>query len=400
MAQVGNSAEERLRIVQQQLQLLSDLTQAGIWWRDAKSNELVLSDTCSKLFGFAAGTALSYDNFLHALHPDDRQRVDEALTLALQNGTSYYSEFRVVWPDGSIHWLVTKADIERDATGAPVRMQGVSIDSTERKAMETQLLQLTADAFRASELQTKLAALRKEMLAREKMANKELEAFSYSAAHDLRAPLMVIEGFASLLLEEWADRLDDAARSKLNIIISNVNRMRQLIVDLLALSKVERQELQIKDTAIGDLVTEIFQELSNLCPERKIDFRVGPLPNAQADEGLLRQVLTNFLSNAIKFTRGKDPACIEVGSKQEGSECVYFVKDNGAGFDMHNAQKLFFAFQRLHTQDQFEGTGIGLTIVKRIIARHGGRVWVESKVDEGTTFYFTLSPGEEENNEK
>ncbi|HVW20606.1 MAG TPA: ATP-binding protein [Opitutaceae bacterium] len=221
-------------------------------------------------------------------------------------------------------------------------------------------------------------------------ANKELEAFSYSVSHDLRAPLRHIDGFANLLLTGHAAALPPDAQRLLNQVIASSRRMGQLIDDLLRLSKSSRQPLNLQPVPLGALVEEVLAELRRDAGERRIEVRLGPLPECMVDRALLRQVFVNLLSNAFKFTRQRETAVIEVDVRPEGSELVCRVKDNGAGFDPRYAERLFGVFQRLHRAEQFEGTGVGLSIVQRIIHRHGGRIWAESALDAGAAFYFTL----------
>jgi two-component system sensor kinase len=221
-------------------------------------------------------------------------------------------------------------------------------------------------------------------------SNKELEAFSYSVSHDLRAPLRAIDGFSRVLLEDYIDKLDDEGKRYLNIIGSNTKKMGQLIDDLLLFSRLGRQEIRRSDINMEKLVKTVFEELKLAVPERKLQFTINALIPAQGDQAMIRQVFVNLLSNAVKFTRPKETAVIEVDGRSEGDENIYAIRDNGVGFDMKYVNKLFGVFQRLHSSEEFEGTGVGLAIVQRIIHRHGGRVWGEGKVGEGATFYFSL----------
>jgi light-regulated signal transduction histidine kinase (bacteriophytochrome) len=220
--------------------------------------------------------------------------------------------------------------------------------------------------------------------------NRELEAFSYSVSHDLRAPLRAINGFSWIMLEEYSDQLDDEGKRYLNLIKENTQRMALLIDGILSLSRLGRLEMKVTEMDMGELATGVVKELKTFSPERACQFRLSPLPPARGDRMMIHQVLVNLLSNAVKFTRLKKAPVIEVGGWSEEHENTYYVKDNGSGFDMRYADKLFGTFQRLHRQEEFEGTGIGLAIVQRIIQRHGGRVWAEGKVNEGAAFYFTL----------
>lgn len=220
----------------------------------------------------------------------------------------------------------------------------------------------------------------------------ELEAFSYSVAHDLRAPLRAIAGFSKVLLEEHAADLDAEGQRVLRIIADNTKNMGHLIDDLLSLSRLGRQEMKLQNIDMRELAESVFAELESGNPARKIELSIAALPPARGDRGMIRQVLVNLFSNALKFTEPREIARIEVGCRPEGGENAYYVKDNGVGFDASYAEKMFRVFQRLHRADEFEGTGIGLAIVQSIIRRHGGRVWAEGKLDEGATLWFTLIP--------
>jgi signal transduction histidine kinase len=226
--------------------------------------------------------------------------------------------------------------------------------------------------------------------ARLEAANGELEAFSYSVSHELRAPLLVINGFARILVEDHAAQLQPEARRLLENVIAGGERMERLIADLLEFSRLSRQPLTKRAVDMVELVQVVLDELRAQQPERNVEVRVGTLPTAMGDPALLKQVFVNLLSNAFKFTRTSVQASVEVGYRQEAGTTIYFVRDNGVGFDMDNAKKLFGVFQRLHGIGKFEGTGIGLSIVQRIVQRHGGRVWAEANVDHGALFQFTV----------
>jgi len=221
-------------------------------------------------------------------------------------------------------------------------------------------------------------------------ANRELEAFSYSVSHDLRAPLRAIDGFSQILVEECAGQLDETARGYLNRILSANQHMAELIDDMLKLSRVSRSEFQVHEVDLSQLARELEAGLRAGEPARQVEVLIPETLKVQADVNLMRIALDNLLQNAWKFTRKAEAPRIEVGCREEAGRPVYFVRDNGAGFDMAYADKLFGAFQRLHTEREFEGTGIGLAIVLRIIRRHGGSIWAEGAVRQGATFYFTL----------
>jgi two-component system sensor kinase len=221
-------------------------------------------------------------------------------------------------------------------------------------------------------------------------ANKELEAFAYSVSHDLRVPLRAIDGFSRILVEDYQDDLDDEGKRLIGIIRENTKKMGQLIDDILHLSRAGRQEMNITQIDMASLFKNTFDELKRTHEDRNIELELETIPPAYGDRTLLQQVISNLIANSIKFTTPRDPAIIEVGSKKGDKENIYYVKDNGVGFDMKYSSKLFGLFQRLHGQNEFEGTGVGLSIVQRIIRRHGGDVWGEGKVDQGATIYFSL----------
>jgi light-regulated signal transduction histidine kinase (bacteriophytochrome) len=251
-------------------------------------------------------------------------------------------------------------------------------------AMRTRLEQMEAEVFRSSQ-QVQAANRRLET------ANKELESFSYSVSHDLRAPLRHINGFADLLVAHSGAHLDATGRRYLEKICVGAARMGVLIDELLTFSKMGRTELRSSRVSLRSIVDAVIAESSELAGGRSIEWRVGALPEVEADPALLRQVFVNLVGNAVKYTGTRPHAVIEIGTIESGAdEFVVFVRDNGVGFDMRYVDKLFGVFQRLHRADEFEGTGIGLANVRRIVERHGGRTWAEGGVDRGAIFYFSL----------
>lgn len=282
----------------------------------------------------------------------------------------------VVWPDGKETWVSTTKVPLRNSDGETIGIFGISRDITERKKAEQYIRQLNADLEKqAAQLQA---------------ANKELEAFSYSVSHDLRAPLRAIDGYTRILVEDYEAKFDEEGKRICGIISAEARRMGQLIDDLLSFSRLGRKQMYTSRIDMRSMVESAFEELIKEEDRERIDLRIGKLPPVKGDSSLIRQVWVNLLSNAIKFSSKKERAVIEVGSKQTPEENIYFVRDNGAGFDMEYANKLFGVFQRLHGESEFEGTGVGLAIVQRIIRRHGGQVWAEGEVDRGATFYFAL----------
>jgi light-regulated signal transduction histidine kinase (bacteriophytochrome) len=223
-----------------------------------------------------------------------------------------------------------------------------------------------------------------------KIANRELEAFSYSVSHDLRAPLRAVAVFTQALLSEHATGLNDEGRRLLQNVNAGAAHMDRLITDLLRLSQLNRQPLHKQPTRFGEVAQRVIDSMQHERAGRDIEFVIADFPTWQVDAGLMQQVFVNLISNAVKFTRERAKARIEIGYRMDGTSLVCFVKDNGVGFSMKYMNKLFGVFQRLHSADQFEGTGVGLSIVRRIIERHGGKVWVDGEQDHGATFYFSL----------
>jgi len=256
---------------------------------------------------------------------------------------------------------------------------------------QTRIYQTANEALQAEIRERKQAEkLLEERTIQLEAANKELESFCYSVSHDLRNPLRAIDGYSRTILKNQGDKFDEDTRSRFNRIRRNTQMMGELIDDLLSFSRLGRAEINMSDLDMEDLVCEVWKELQVINPNRQLNLTNNNVPPGRGDRTLIKQVYANLLSNAVKFTKNVKDAYIEAGGYSEGNENVYYVKDNGVGFDMNYYDKLFGVFQRLHSDDDFEGTGIGLAIVQRIIQRHEGRVWAEGKVNQGAVFYFSL----------
>jgi PAS domain S-box-containing protein len=292
----------------------------------------------------------------------------------------YAEEGWRVRKDGTLFWASVVITALRDESGQLRGFAKVTRDMTERREAEELLRGLN------EELEQRVA----ERTAQLEAANRELEAFSYSVSHDLRAPLRGIDGFSQALLEDYADRLDEHGLDYLRRVRAATQRMSRLIDDLLGLSRITRGELRRETVDLSGLARSVVEQLREAHPERRVEFHVAGGLTAQGDARLLRIALENLLANASKFSSKNAGAVIEFGVMRDDGGDVYFVRDNGAGFDMQYASKLFGAFQRLHDVREFEGTGIGLATVQRIVRRHGGRVWAEGEPGRGATFYFTL----------
>ncbi|HEX8964291.1 MAG TPA: ATP-binding protein, partial [Rhodocyclaceae bacterium] len=279
--------------------------------------------------------------------------------------------------DGQAVWVHISATPIIEA-GQYAGSFGMLTDITARKQAEDGIRRFN------QELEQRVA----QRTAQLEAANKELEAFSYSVSHDLRAPLRAIDGYSHILLEDYEGKLDDEGKRLLKSVRDSTGRMGQLIDDILEFSRTGRTQMAACAVDVAALAREVFEELAP--PGGKARCEIGALPRAMGDRAMLRQVLVNLIANALKFSRSREAPLIEVGGDGEGREARYWVKDNGVGFDPAHADKLFGVFQRLHRPSEFEGTGIGLAIVKRIVGRHGGRVWAEGKPGEGATIGFTL----------
>jgi light-regulated signal transduction histidine kinase (bacteriophytochrome) len=267
----------------------------------------------------------------------------------------------------------------------------------ERLQRQAEELELRV-AERTQELRTAHAELQAtnaelvQLAAELQAAIGELEAFSYSVSHDLRAPLRAIGGFSGILMNQHLDELSSEAQHYLRRVVENTQRMGELIDDLLTFSRLSRRPLQKQLVAPTTIARQVLAELETDYRDRSIEVSIPELPSCRADPHLLKQVFANLLDNALKYTSGRNPAVIQVGCRAAAGEQIYFVQDNGAGFDMRYKDKLFGVFQRLHRVEDFPGTGVGLATVQRIVQRHGGRIWAEAEVDHGASFFFTLEP--------
>lgn len=376
--QVHTQYEQRLKEERTLLRTVIDVLPVNIYVKNPALQFVLMNRSQAGLIGTPSPDAMigkrDADFFpaeMVARYARDEQAIFRTGTPLLER------EEPSITPDGRELVMLTNKMPVRDETGVVSMIVGVSQDITARKAAEKQIKQLHENA--------RLHAEQLEQI------NKELEAFSYTISHDLRAPLRAIDGFSRIVMNEYASDLPAEAQRYLERVRINAQRMGNLIDDLLQFARVSRQTLNMEKVEPGELVAQILDDELHVEREaRPVAIEIGELPACKADPLLLRQVYVNLLSNAFKFSSKRDQPRIEIGAKREDGGVIYFVRDNGTGFDDQYIDKLFGVFQRLHRQEDFDGTGAGLAIVQRVINRHGGRVWAESGIDRGATFYFTL----------
>jgi light-regulated signal transduction histidine kinase (bacteriophytochrome) len=313
------------------------------------------------------------------IYHEDAERVIRDIEYSAEHLTYFTCEFRVLIPGREIQWIYSKSTPERLRDGS-ITWYGFNTDITDRKKAEDEIRKLNQTLEERVE----------ERTSQLKEANRELEAFSYSVSHDLRSPLRHINGFSEILTKQYSDKLPEDARNLLNTITGSAKKMGTLIDDLLSFSRTGRAELRKSKLKMNQVIEDALVQLKPSITDRNIDWRISSLPVVNGDYNLLRMVWINLIDNAVKYTRTKEKAVIRIGFRDEKRETVFFIKDNGVGFDMKYAQKLFGVFQRLHSSSQFDGTGIGLANVQRIILRHGGRTWAEAKKNIGATIYFSI----------
>jgi PAS domain S-box-containing protein len=343
------------------------------------------NEGAERIYGYTPEEAIGKP--VSILMPPGREE-EMARNLALIREGRHISHFETPRrrKDGTEIYLSLTLSPVKDAAGNIIGVSAIERDVTELRRTEEELRQQHKHLEELVAARTAELSKANEGL---ESANKELEAFAYSVSHDLRVPLRAIDGFSRILLEDYSATLDAEGQRVLNVVRDSTVKMARLIDDILAFSRAGRGEMILTRIDMDELVHVVLGELEPVLAGRKLTFDIKPLASAQGDTAMIQRVWTNLIDNAVKFTAPKPDAVIEIGSTAGQEETIYYVKDNGAGFDMQYANKLFGVFQRLHG-GEFAGTGIGLAIVKRIVARHGGRVWAEGKVNEGATFYFTL----------
>lgn len=371
--------EEQLRSSERQLAEAQKIAHLGSWKRYLDSGKSYWSDEMYRLLGLEPGCAPpSQELFLSMVHPDDRPRIEALARDAVREKKSFSSYLcRIVRPDGTLRVLAGQGEILTDRTGAPM-MIGTALDVTEREMMAEEIGKLNATLeARAAELE---------------VANRELETFGYTVCHDLRSPLTNIQGYTQVLAELCRDQLDEQCQRYLEEICRGTERMNRMIETLLHFSLITRRNLAFSRVNLSDIVRQTAYDLQVADPDRQVTFQIEEDVLVRGDEELLRVVMANLLGNAWKYSGIRDVALIEFGTIERQGELTYFVKDNGAGFDPADAEELFVPFHRAAAAPDINGHGIGLATVKRIIDRHGGRIWAEGAPDRGATIYFTMPP--------
>ncbi len=390
-------AEQEFMAYHKLLDLVGEIGKIGGWDFDVATGEGTWTNEVAQIHELDPLDPTSRELGLTFYTPESKALVENAIANAIENGTPYNLDLELISASG-VHKLVRTIGLPLVVNGKVERMRGIFQDITELKQAEAEVRKLN------EELEQRVIERTNELV----IANQELEAFSYSVSHDLRAPLRAIDGFSKLLIDEYRDAVPPEMLRYLEMIRGNTHNMSQLIDDLLAFSRLGRQTLQRNNVDMVKLVQSVVDKVKMEVQGRDVEFVVKKMPDCHADDALLSQVYYNLISNAVKFTRMRNKAVIEIGYKKSiprlpnGSiysiaDC-YYVSDNGVGFDMRYYDKLFSVFQRLHKAEEYEGTGVGLAIVKRVIEKHGGLVWADSTPGSGSTFFFTI--GKEEPNDQ
>jgi PAS domain S-box-containing protein len=377
--------EDELRLSRERLAMAQKAGHCGTFDWDMQNNINYWSTEVEEVYGIAPGEfGGTYEDWEALVVPEDLVLAKKGIEESIRTG-EFAGEWRIRRRnDGEIRWITARAKLVFDDNGKPQRMLGLNMDVTERKRAEEEVRRLN------QELEQRVIQRTVQLEA----SNKELEAFTYSVSHDLRAPLRHISGFSKILTEEFGSNLPPAAQHHVQRIQEGTRRMGLLVDDLLNLARVGRRDLSFQTASLKSITNEVIADLVPECVDRQIEWKIGTLPFVECDPALMKQVFQNLLSNAVKFTRPRSQAVIEIGQKDEDGSAVVFVRDNGVGFNMKYCDKLFGVFQRLHRPEDFEGTGVGLATVQRIIQKHGGRIWAEAELDKGATFYFTLGTSE------
>jgi PAS domain S-box-containing protein len=374
LEQLVKERTAELKKSEEKFRTLADFTYDWEYWLDPERRMLYISPSCERITGFPPASFYKEPQFINTIiHPDDRQSFENHVGLyhvGNKHSESDEREFRIVDRNGGTKWIAHVCAPITGEGGAYLGRRVSNRDITERKVVEKELNR------RSVELEA---------------ANRELESFAYSVSHDLRAPLRTIDGFSQIIIDDYSGKLDEQGKNYLLRVKSATQRMGQLIDDILKLSRITRQELKREETDLSMMARKISAELSHNQPERQVEFVIKPGCVEDCDRQLIGIALENLIGNSWKYSSRHTSARIEFGTTEKDGKTVYFVRDDGAGFDPAYADKLFSPFQRLHAASEFEGNGIGLATIQRIVRKHGGSVWAEGQVEKGATFYFTLT---------
>ena len=356
-------AEELLRASEQRLKRSQEIAHLGSWELDLEKNELSWSDEVYRIFGLQPQQfEATYEAFLATVHPEDRKKVDDAYSGSVRDNIDTYEvEHRVVRPDGEIRYVHEKCEHQRDDSGRIIRSAGMVHDITDRKRAQEAL----------------------------ERSNQELEQFAYVASHDLQEPLRAIVGFLQLLQSRCGGQIDEAGRHFIERSVRAGHRMQTLIRELLTLSRVNTKGAMFASTDLNHLVKDVLDNLQSTLQEKNTDIICAGLPNLTVDAGQIQSHFQNLITNAVRYNESPK-AIVEIGCQEHDRLYHFFVKDNGIGIAPKFHQRIFMVFQRLHTDREYPGTGLGLALCKKIVERHSGTIWVESQPQRGSTFYFTL----------
>jgi PAS domain S-box-containing protein len=361
--------EEELKKKANSLDNAQRIANIGNWDWDIVKNELFWSDEIYRIFGLnSLEFGATYEAFVNTIHPDDRELVQISVDEALHDNKPYSIDHRIILPNGSIRIVHEQAEVNFDEAGKALKMVGTVQDITDRKKAEDELKATLKDL---------------------KRSNTELEQFAYIASHDLQEPLRMVASFTQLLQNRYQDKLDEDANDFINFAVDGATRMQNLINDLLIFSRVGTRGNPFKKIDMGAVLEGVIATFRQLIKETNATLTYNSLPMILADGSQMIELLQNLISNAIKF-RTEEPPRIHVSGEVKADKWIFSVIDNGIGIDSQYFDRIFIIFQRLHKKDEFGGTGIGLAICKKIVERHGGKIWVESELGKGSTFYFSI----------
>ena len=363
-------AEEALRESEARLKLALDAAHMGTWDSNFSTDRIIWSESVEPLFGLQGGEfSGTRDSFYEHIHPDDRDAVRQATQRAIEDDVDFDVEHRILHPDGTVRWMASRGRAFSDDAGNPIHMLGVVMDITERKLMQDALERRTDELARS---------------------NEELQQFAYVASHDLQEPLRMVSSYVQLLARRYKGKLDEDADDFIAYAVDGAQRMQGLIRDLLAYSRVGTRGNPFEPTDCEEVLSQTLERLRLAVEESGAGVTHDPLPTVVGDGGQLGQLFQNLIANALKF-RGEATPEVHISAEKVEDEWVFSVADNGIGIDPEFADRIFVIFQRLHGKEEYPGTGIGLSVCKRIVERHGGRIWVESEPGKGATFRFTIS---------